>query len=386
MGPERLTVLMVDDDPEAVLLMGLRLNEACVGDLRFSLESAGTLAAGLELLAGGSYDAVLLDLHLPDSAGLETVRAARAKAGDTPIVVLTGLEDEALALSAIANGAQDYLLKNALDVTLLRRTLRFAVERGARLREQRELEGLRAEMRERRKADIFKDRLIAAVSHELRSPLSVAQTAVTSLAEGRAGVLSKEQAELSQIAHRSLERLGRLILNVLDYSRLESGRASFKPRRVDARRLIQELTNDWARTLNRLLSVQVDVPRDLPHVRTDADLLAQVLYNLLDNGARYAKANLRLTARQDGGVVRLTVEDDGPGVPRERAEEIFQPFIQLNRASGAGYKGAGLGLAICRQIAAQLGGRIWLDQSAERGARFHFELPRWTASGVSVPR
>lgn len=377
---------MVDDDPEAVLLMGLRLNEACVGDLSFALESAGTLAQALKLMSAGPYDAVLLDLHLPDSAGLETVRAARGKAGDTPIVVLTGFEDEALALSAIANGAQDYLIKDRLDAAILRRALRFAIERGARLRELRELEGLRAEIRERRKADVFKDRLLAAVSHELRSPLTVAQTAVTSLSEGRAGILAKDQAELAQIAHRNLERLNRLILNVLDYSRLESGRAATVVRRVDARRLIGELTGDWARTLTRLLVVNVDVPKDLPHVRTDADLLAQVLFNLLDNAARHAAGAIRLIARQDGRVVRLTVEDDGPGVPPEREEEIFEPFMQGKRASGPGYKGTGLGLAICRQIAGQLGGRIWLDQSAERGARFHFELPRWTASPVPADR
>lgn len=368
---------MVDDDPESFLLMGLRLNEACGADLRFTLESAETLGKGLELLASRPYDVLLLDLNLPDSRGLDTVRAARAKAQDTPIVVLTGLSDEAAGLSAIAEGAQDYLFKDRLEVDLLRRALRFAIERSARLRELKELEGLRAEIRERRKADQFKDRLLAAVSHELRSPLTVAQTAVTSLSEGRAGKLSADQSELADIARRNLERLGRLVLNVLDYSRLESGRAATQARRVDLRRLVEELTGDWRRSLARPLELELDADKDLPAVRADPDLLAQVLYNLLDNAGRFAQQNIRVVTRADGAVVRLTVEDDGPGVPAERAAEIFEPFMQLGRASSSGYKGAGLGLAICRQIAGQLGGRIWLDLSAARGARFHFEVPRW---------
>lgn len=375
---------MVDDDPEAPLLMGLRLDEACGGDLRFSLESADTLAKAVALLAAGAYDVILLDLNLPDSRGVETVRAARAKAGETPIVVLTGLEDEGAALSAIAQGAQDYVFKDKVDVALLRRTLRFAIERSARLREQRELEALRAEIRERHKADVFKDRLLAAVSHELRSPLTVAQTAVSSLADGRAGELSKDQAELAEIATRNLERLGRLILNVLDFSRLDSGRALVEPRRVDARRLILELVADWRLTLTRPLQVELDVPKDLPHVRADSDMLAQVLSNLLDNAARHAGTAVRLAARHEERAVRLTVEDDGPGVPADRADEIFQPFMQINRVGGSGYKGAGLGLAICRQIADRLGGRVWLDQSAARGARFHFELARWSAFATAA--
>src|SRR5438067_1052756 len=112
---ERLSVLMVDDDPEAVLLMGLRLNEACAGDRSFALESAGTLKKGLELLAARPCDVLLLGLHLPDSDGLETVRAARRKAGDGPIVVLTGWSDEAVGVAAIAQGAQGYLVKDQLD-------------------------------------------------------------------------------------------------------------------------------------------------------------------------------------------------------------------------------------------------------------------------------
>lgn len=377
---ERLNALMIDDDPEAVLLMGIRLNEACGPDLRFALEGAGMLKAGLEKIERGGYDVILLDLNLPDSFGLDTVAAACGKAGGVPIVVLTGFEDESIGLEAISLGAQDYLIKDRLNLTLLRRAIRFAIERSARLRELRELEQLRAEVRERRKADQFKDRLLGAVSHELRSPLTVAQAAVANLADGLVGPLTAGQAELVEMAGRNLDRLGRLVMNALDYSRLDSGRANLEFRSVDARRLITELASDWKRSLARPLSVEVDLAEDLPPARADADHFAQLLSNLLDNAARHAAGRVRVRARAEGAMVRVTVEDDGPGVPSARAEEIFVPYMQLTRGKSAGYKGTGLGLAICREIAGQSGGRVWLDVTAEAGARFHFELPRWAAA------
>lgn len=384
---KRVNALIIDDDPEAVLLMGMRLNEACAADQRFVLEGAETLREGLAEIARGDFDVILLDLTLPDSRGLETVAAVIAKAGGIPTVVLTALEDESLGLEAIGLGAQDYLIKDRLNMTLLGRSIRFAIERSAllrELRELRELEKLRAEVRARRKADQFKDRLLGAVSHELRSPLTVAQAAVANLAEGLAGPLSPVQAELVAMAGRNLDRLGRLVMNALDFSRLDSGRASLEFRRVDAGRLITELASDWKRSRVKPLSVEVALAEDLPAVRADVDHFAQLLSNLLDNAGRHAAGKVRVSARGEGGMVRITVEDDGPGVPSGRSEEIFAPYLQLARGKGEGYKGTGLGLAICREIAALSGGRIWLDETAEAGARFHFELPRWTAAAAAA--
>ncbi|MBI2386978.1 MAG: hybrid sensor histidine kinase/response regulator [Elusimicrobia bacterium] len=385
-APERVNALIIDDDPEAVLLMGMRLNEACGPDQRFILEGADTLRAGLQEIARGDYDVILLDLTLPDSRGLETVAATVAKAGGIPIVVLTCLEDEAVGLEAIGLGAQDYLNKDRLNMILLGRSIRFAIERSALLRELRELEKLRAEVRERRKADQFKDRLLGAVSHELRSPLTVAQAAVANLAEGLVGPLTAGQAELVEMASRNLDRLGRLVMNALDYSRLDSGRASLDVRRVDAGRLISELASDWRRTLAKPLSVEVELADGLPPVRADVDHFAQLLSNLLDNAARHAASKVRVAARGEGGMVRVTVEDDGPGVPPGRSEEIFVPYMQLTRGRGEGYKGTGLGLAICRELAALNAGRVWLDETVEAGARFHFELPRWTGAPAEAAK
>ena len=379
---KRVSVLMIDDDPEAILLMGVRLNEACGPALRFVLEGVETLKNGLSKIEQGDYDVVLLDLDLPDSRGTDTVVAARLKAISTPIVVLTGCEDEAVGLEALALGAQDCFIKHRLNMTLLGRAIRFAVERSDLLRE---VERLRAEARERQKTDQFKDRLLGEISHELRSPLTVAQAAVVNLAEGLVGPLTPGQMELVEMTRRNLDRLGRLVMNALDYSRLDSGRAKLQFRRVNTRRFVSELTSDWSRSLGKAVRVEVDLPAELAPVRADADHLAQALYNLLDNAGRHAAKSVRVRARSEGALVRLTVEDDGPGVPPSRAEEIFLPYVQLARGKAPGYKGTGLGLAICREIADLSSGRVWLDQTAGPGARFHFELPRWAPAASVFP-
>lgn len=379
----RVNALMIDDDPEAILLMGARLKQAFGEEAHFILEGAETLKEGLSKLEGGDFDVVLLDLGLPDSVGLDTVVSAKRKAGLTPIVVLTGLSDEALGLEAIARGAQDYLVKDSVNMTLLGRAVRFAIERSALLRQLKELERLRGEIGERQKSDQFKDRLLGAISHDLRGPLTVAQAAVASLADGLSGPMNPGQAELVAMARRNLDRLGRLVMNALDFSRLESGRAKLNFRQVHTRRFMLELTTDWRRTLTRPLRFELDLPLELPPVRADVDHLAQVLFNLLDNAGRHASRWVRISARSWDGRVRVTVEDDGPGVPLERAEEIFLPYAQLTRAVGPGYKGTGLGLAICREIANLSSGRVWLDQGCLHGARFHLELPRWAPATSS---
>lgn len=223
--------------------------------------------------------------------------------------------------------------------------------------ERTELERLRAEARERREADELKQRLLGDVVHELRSPLTVSQAAIANLADGLAGPLTAMQKEFIAMTQRNLDRLGRLVLNALDYSRLDSGGESLEVRRLDARRLISEIAADWKPSLARHLAVVVDLKQTLPWVRADAEHFASVLGSLLDIASRRADRELRVAAREEGGMLRITVEDDGSAATED--------------------KGAVLGVAICHEIARRSGGRVWLDRTGIAAARLHFELPCW---------
>ncbi len=367
---QRIHVLLIEDDPEAQLLLSLTLNEACGADVQFTMESFPNLKAGLDALSRGVYDILLLDLMLPDSGGVETVIRAKQAARDTPIVVLTSLEEGDLGLEAIACGAQDFLVKGS-DARQLRRALSYALQRSL----TRRVEQVEAEIAERRRIEAFKDQVLSTVSHELRSPLTITKAAIANLADDIAGPINPDQRQLVRVAGRNLERLTRIINNFLDLSRLESGKAKIQPARFAPGPLMEE-TLHGLRLADRdgRLRWELALPSPLPDVHADPDLFLQVLQNLLDNAGRFARSRVRLEAAVQNDRLVIGVADDGPGVPPELAPKLFGRFVQLDRHAGGGYKGTGLGLAICREIASACGGSVWLEPGGP-GACFRFAVP-----------
>ncbi|MBI4349073.1 MAG: response regulator [Elusimicrobia bacterium] len=493
MTTKAMQVLLLEDDPEYVLLMKTFLGEPGEGG-RFRLTEAPTLEDGVRRLESGGLDVVLLDLMLPDSRGLDTLDRVLQAAPQVPVIVLTGLYDEDLALDAVGRGAQDYLVKATFDGKLLKRTLTYAIERarlradlenilanaadamvvvdsanlvryanpaaeaffgrrapemvgrpfgfpvapnkaselkvGDRIAEMRvtklqwrrydaslasirditalrRIEQLKAEIRERRRMDHLKDELMSTVSHELRSPLTVIKAAIANLLEGFVGPMPEAQSRLVALAHRNVERLAKIINNLLDLSRLESDQVRVEREAVDVSTIVQEAVQGYRLASGeKNVAVEVHMAGDLPRVLADPDLLAQVLSNLLDNAIRFANARVlvsaepveslaacapdghggrRGTAVADRPAVRITVADDGRGIPAEQLGELFNKFVQVGRPSGgAGYKGTGLGLAICKEIIQRHDGRIWAESDVGRGARFHVLLPR-AAPGQERP-
>lgn len=472
-----ISILLVEDDRDAALLLSLSLNEAC-GPARFVIRCVERLAEAKEALGQERFDAVILDLTLPDSKGLDTLRAARRAARGVPIVVLTGLEAEPIGTAAIDEGAQDFLSKDQLDPANLRRAVGYALGRarlssqlerlaeasadalfvvgadaavlyvnpaacalmgrsveelrgkpfpfpldgGARLdvalpaqgaeerlgemrlteiewqgeparlasvrdmSELRRFEALRAEIRERRKMDKLKDRVLSTVSHELRTPLTVVSAAVANLRDGLAGPLTSEGEQMVGLASKNLERLGRVVNNLLDFSRLESGRASLSPKAVSLSEAVDDAVTGIRLANRSAAAVAARLPENLPALLCDPDMLQQVLHNLLDNALRHAASGVEVLARLNDGLVVVSVVDDGPGIPARSLPQLFDLFVQLERpAGGAGYKGTGLGLAICREAVRLNGGRLWAEPGP--GGRFHFSLPQASSvEGAHVGR
>lgn len=250
----------------------------------------------------------------------------------------------------------------------------------------RKCAALTAEIQHRRELDALKDAFIGTVSHELRTPLTIVRTAVDSLRTGLAGPLTPAQQELADVCQRNALRLTKMINNLLDISRLESGKAKVSLQRFDLRSLIRDMEASF-RLLPRgkEITFRVDAPDDLPEVRSDPDLISEVFYNLLDNAARYAESEVNVRLRRARGVasgqevdgVLVDIEDDGPGIPREKLCLLFNKFTQVGRTEGGGYKGTGLGLAICREILRMHGCEIGVDSQPGKGTRFRFFLPEW---------
>jgi signal transduction histidine kinase len=226
-----------------------------------------------------------------------------------------------------------------------------------------------------RELDRLKDEFMAVVSHELRTPLASVYGAAMTLqrqdldAEGRAAML--------QIIYRESTRLAQLVDQVLWASRLESGRSETVIESVDAAELAEDVVTAARAHLPAELSLDLSYEGELPPVSADAEKLEHVLVNLVDNAAKYSPDGGRIEVRLESadGYLRVTVADEGLGIPLSEQEGIFDKFKRLDPHLTRGVGGTGLGLYICRELVHQMGGRIWVVSEPSKGSAFSFELP-----------
>ncbi len=237
-----------------------------------------------------------------------------------------------------------------------------AIER-ARLRE----EAIAADVL--RQADEFKTTLLHSVSHNLRTPLAAIKAAAGSLLQEEVAADPALRRELTLTIEREVDRLNRIIGNLLDMSRLEAGMLQPNKQLYP----LAELINDVIDRMRPLVAdhwVVVDIPEDLPPVPLDYVQVDQVLSNLLENAFKYAPpgSEIRVVARQVNGAVRVSVIDHGPGIPPEERERVFDRFYR-------GARGIGLGLAVARGLVEAHGGKIWVETTPGGGATLSFTLP-----------
>jgi two-component system sensor histidine kinase KdpD len=244
----------------------------------------------------------------------------------------------------------------------------------AQLREQ----ALRTQLLE--EIDRWRSALLGAASHDLRTPLASIKTAVSSLRQSNALLGAQDRAELLELIELQADRLARLVSNLLDMTRIESGALELRPSAI----AFDELVAEALGSLGDLVGpdrVAVEAPDDLPLLRIDHVLVSQVLANVLENAGRLAPGNtaIAITARSvpagtvsDTGTpqVEIAVHDGGPGIAPEDRERVFEMFSQ----NGGGGR-AGLGLAIAKAFVEAHGGRIWVDPEVTSGARLVFTVP-----------
>ncbi len=221
-------------------------------------------------------------------------------------------------------------------------------------------------------AEQLRNSLLSSVSHDLRTPLAVITGAASTLLQNSPRVDEATALDLTKTILEESERLNRLIRNLLDMTRLESGAVTVKKEWLAIEEVVGAALN---RVEQRLAGreLEVSVPKDLPLAPFDMVLIEQVLINLLENAAKYSEGPLEISARAGPGEVLVEVADRGPGIPEGEAARVFEKFHRAAREQSAG--GVGLGLTICRAIVSAHGGRIWVENRDGGGAVFRFTLP-----------
>jgi GAF domain-containing protein len=232
--------------------------------------------------------------------------------------------------------------------------------------------------------DRLKSEFVATVSHELRTPMTSIRGYTDVLLMGAAGALNENQTHFLNIVKNNTERLNILVNDLLDVSRIESGRVTLSPQALDMREVAEDVMGDILRRSqeeNKPMALSLDAPKKLPRVYGDMERVRQVLGNLIDNAYHYTPENgtiiVRIHALNDGGEVQVDVKDNGVGIPLEDQDRIFERFYRGENPLVLSTPGTGLGLSIVKQIVEMHKGRIWMKSTGipGEGSTFSFTLP-----------
>lgn len=371
-----LRIGLVEDNPGDARLIQEMLREPPITQCRLTLSTR--VDQLLESLDRDPIEVLLLDLGLPDSQGMETFHRINDRAPGLPIVIFSGADDEQLASEAVSCGAQDYLVKGRINSFLLKRAIRYAMERK---RAEEEIRTLNRELEHRvaeRTAQLVAankelEAFSYSVSHDLRAPLRHIEGYVGMLQRATQGILP-ENAEryLKTISASSIE-MGQLIDDLLAFSRMSAEAMHEAP--VELGVVIDEvLRGQHLATAGR--NIQWDIG-PLPPVIGDAAMIRQVFANLIDNAIKYTRGRARAEIRigvndEEHGRLVFFVRDNGAGFDMAYADRLFGAFQRLH--SEADFEGTGIGLATVQRIVRRHGGRIWAEGEAGKGATFHFTL------------
>jgi signal transduction histidine kinase len=377
-----LKILLIEDNlAEARLLQEfIKLTKS----QKFSLVHVKRLQDGIKQLNSEKYDIILLDLTLPDSEGLSSIPKLIEKDPRICIIVLTNTNDEELAIEAVREGAQDYLVKRHVNPDTLVRSCRYAMERKQFVEQLRtanqtletQVEEKTTELLKSQEVNQLKSEFMAMLSHDIRNPLNTILLA--------AGLLQKYDEELTndgRINHLQLIRKAiKDVSNLLDEASLigksDSGKLSYKPHILDLKKLCYELIEQaqlfaQEKKVNLIFTSSEQCFEFLG----DETLLKHIISNLLNNAIKYSIPGgivLFELIKQEKDII-LKFQDQGIGITEKDQKQLFQPF---HRGENVGIiPGTGLGLTIVKQCIQDHGGDITVNSQVGVGSTFTVKLP-----------
>lgn len=363
MLPKKINILLITESKKQVSSVHDCLLKSPHRDKLHQFGHQSSPAEALAVLSDQPSDVVLLDLESQKDQGTKLLEKARPILKEYNVIILIAKEDEPLISKAIEFGAEDYLTITELSPKSIWRCISYAIER--------------------KKLESIKDEFISLASHELKTPVTIIKQAVDILQKEAAADLKKEHREFLNIAERNIKRLHEIIVDLLDLSRLESGRVSVEWGRIKLDEFLEEIrTNFKSLMQEKKFNFSVTIDASAIEVHADHELLIRVMNNLLSNAMRFADHTITVNVKKETlekgrATIVFGVENDGPQLTEEQTGKLFQKFVQLDRPKQKqGYKGTGLGLAICKEIIDQHKGKIWVKSEPGSLTGFYFAIPQ----------
>ncbi len=367
------TILVVDDHETNRDVLTRRLEKQ-----GHAVQTAANGKEALELLEAGDFDAVLLDIMMPEMDGYETLRHVRAqdKWRYLPVIMISAVHEMEAVVRCIEMGADDYLPK-PFSPTLLRARLNACLERKrAHDREQQLYAQLQENFARLKELEQMRDDLTHMIVHDLRSPLTATLAGIEMAP--MAGPLSEPQQECLDIALRSGKNLLHMINNLLDISKLEAGALQLHVMLITVEPMVTAvLTEITPLARDKNLQLNYEVAPDLPPLPADEEKLRRILFNLLSNAIKFTsrEGEIFLQARREGESIFFSVRDSGEGIPPESLNKVFDKFAQVENRRAGRKMSTGLGLTFCKMAVEAHGGRIWVESEVGKGSTFYFTLP-----------
>jgi len=353
-------LLMVDDDRVDRLAIRRAVEQSGLNAL---VDEAPNTTEALAKVQSKTYDCLLLDHDLPGMTGTDFTRLLRESGNKTPVVLVTGQQDEALLQAAVDAGVTDFFPKGDLSPRRLALRIRFAIRIG-----RAELESAKS-VAAANLAARARDDVLAVVSHDLRGPLHAISLACEALREEVTGSAARYLGAIE----RASQRAERLISDLLEASAIENGALTLARGTIDASSIVKQAAADHELMVKETGGqITAHIPEETTLVSADRDRVLQVLANLIGNALKHARgAPIDIQLLRNGTNAIIAVSDKGPGIEESALPHVFDRYWHGRTKKG----GAGLGLAIAKGIVDAHGGVIAVDSKPGEGAVFRFTLP-----------
>jgi len=372
------SVLIIDDDLDDLFLIEERLREFVATDCYFV--SSSDKQEAISLLTERAFDLCILDHRLAGYEGIEILNAVALSELATPIIMLTGQNNDEVAKRAIQSGAQDFVMKSSIDDDIFEKSVHYAISR-------KELEFARLFALKSEAENVAKDKFIAHLSHELRTPL-------TSILGYTSLLLEKEdtssyQKELKIISNNGKHLLS-LLNDILDLSKIAVDKFELREEPTDFQELLIEVNSLLSvSALDKGLFLEFDSSTMLPRLITlDGVRFKQALVNLVGNAIKFTdRGGVTVTAslieEKEETQLSIEINDTGIGIAEDKIKGIFTPFKQLEDVADRKAGGAGLGLSITAEIVKKMGGELIIESRPAAGSLFTLKMP---CNGMSHER
>ncbi|WP_200892560.1 hybrid sensor histidine kinase/response regulator [Aliterella atlantica] len=379
--PASTEILLIEDSLAEARLLQEFLQAA--KSKQFRLTHVKRLQAGLEQLRSRSFDIILLDLTLPDSQGLASLAPLNKIAPSLPIVVLTNTNDEELAIEAVRQGAQDYLVKRQVNTEVLVRSLLYAIERKQAAESLRSAnEALQVQFQERsvelakaQEANQVTSEFVSMLSHDFRNPLTTILLSTGLLEYNGHRLTNETKLTHFQLIRSAIANMNNLLEEVILIGKADVGKLQCNPTEFSLEPFCRQLVSEFQLTISDRHQLIFSSFGEFPKQSWDESLLRHILTNLLSNAIKYSPAGglIKFEVTAQATAVTFKIQDSGIGIPQEYQKQLFQPFTRAENTDTI--PGTGLGLAIVKRCIEAYKGQISVNSEIGLGTTFTVVLP-----------